>query len=191
MTETIATEPIDWKAVSKQLTALGLRKYKLNHHDAEEVAQEAVLRCFDSDYADFNPAQYLTYFDYLLATFHACVNARRRRVRHKREVHGVEVESIDQPQTQHERLNHDPVHELTQMHTARIAVEMLVDQARGDPEVRQLLGLMSEGLFKPAELASAMNIPALRVYQARRRLGRHAQRLRHIIEGTHDDFPQA
>lgn len=183
MTQRNIRDDIDWRAVSKQLTALGTRKYKLNPQDAEEIAQEAILRCFDPDYADFNPGQYPTMFDYLLATFYACLRARHRRERNRPEVHGVEVESHDEPRNQHERLSHDPVHELTAVHTARIAIELLQDHARGDPEVLRVLELMSEGLFKPAGLASALNIPAERVYQARRRLARHAERLRHLIEG--------
>lgn len=183
MTDTIAHQPINWRAASKQLTALGVRKYKLTLHDAEEVAQEALLRCLDPDYAGFNPAQYPTFFDFLLATLHACVNARRRRVHHKREVHGQEVESHDQPKSQHERLSHDPVHELTTLHTARAAIQMLLEQSRGDPLAQRVLRLMEDGIDRPAEQASIARVNVSLIYEARRRISERSAGLRHLIEG--------
>lgn len=181
---------IHWPSTIKRLVAYGRRRH-LSTEDAEELAQEAVLRFFDPSYQRRDPELYPTPILFLVSTFNGLVRNHHKRRGRRYANHDAVVLFTAATTSREKRLAHDPVQELTMHHLAAQAFSLMLDRTRGDPLAQEVLELMRDGHDKPAAMAATLHVPIRNVYEARRRLSRHGRAIATLIQSGNQDDAQA
>jgi hypothetical protein len=164
--------------VYKQLVVYASRRHRLEPEDAKQVAQEALRRFFDPEYADWDPEKYPTILRFLGSIVNGIVSDMRKRARFASD---RSVEALPESTLLHRVPS--PEDRVLDAALGRQAVSMLLENAQGDRVVEDVCLQMLEGNDGAASQASALGLPIRTVYEARRRLESMRMKVRVALGG--------
>jgi hypothetical protein len=168
---------VDWGRVGKALVAFAVRRMHLRPPEAQDMAQRAMQRAFDPDYAAWDPAAEPNILIHLFGVMRGMAGSDRQR-------HGFEAERLTRsgelPRVAVAARTDDV---LADAQEARDAFAALRALARGDGLVERILEANARGLDTPAELARALDVNATDIYSANKRLDRYVLAVKASREG--------
>ena len=168
----------DWERIGKRLTLYAYRRLRGIGVDdmarAQDLAQEAIGRLFDPDYAGWDRGRQPSLLEHLGSVVNGLVsNLRRKRAR--RTVPVSLEEGRLSPLVAAQPGAEARVADAEEL--ARVWA-MLQESLRDDELGGRVLELIVEGCERPREQARALSIDVERIYQARRRLRRRIAEVR-------------
>lgn len=172
-----ALEGVDWVEVYQRLFVYGVKSRGLTHADAEEVAQEALRRLFDPEYANWDQDKYPTLGEFLKSVVNGVVSNIRQRSGHKAErisKDGNLPEHPSQVVSQEDRA--------IDAQQLRSAINSLLERADGDNLVQDLILKVAEGIDAPKEQAKELGVSIEAIYKARSRLNALIEMVKATLE---------
>lgn len=172
-----AAKAIDWNDVYKRLVVHGLKALGLAVEDAKQVAQEALRRYFDPQYANWEPTKYPTLLLFLGSTMNGIASDIRQRKGYlgERPTRDGVLPDIVTPAA-------SPEDRVVAANFARVAVGKLLERASADELVQNIVLKMVEGIDTAAEQAVALGVNVKEIYNARERLKIHVASVKAEME---------
>ncbi|MDD5308694.1 MAG: hypothetical protein PHU25_15360 [Deltaproteobacteria bacterium] len=176
------SESIDWGAASKRLTLFVQRRLgcRGSIDDAQEIAQEAIRRFLDPNYADWDTTKQPDLFLYLGSIANGVI---RNRIRHSSTT-TEEVTDMTPREMQVGISAPDlsPEHRAASAERARRAIDVLLERLDGDDLGQKILFLVLDGVDAAPEQAARLKVPIGAVYKARHRLNQHRQAVERLLD---------
>jgi DNA-directed RNA polymerase specialized sigma24 family protein len=171
----------DWSAITKRLVAYAHRRLRRRSIEtAKEIAQEALTRIWDPEYAGWDPAKEPMLLRHLGSVVNGIVRNLHVSMRERAAV-GRAPEIVERlaelPEGAPDGRSADGRMD------ARKIVDRLLERTGTDEIVSGIVLLMAEGIDRPAEQAAALDRTVRDIYNARRRLKDHGNAVR-------AEFPQ-
>lgn len=167
----------DWADVSRRLTLFVLRRMgqRQNVHDAEEIAQEAVRRFLDPNYAGWDETAEPNLLRHLGSIANGVLSDRRQRSATTREELRAPRELADNRSID-DIERRAAVGELAEQALAALRARLV-----GDSVGERVFELILQEVDEPREQARHLQVPIREIYNARRRLALHREAIRHSI----------
>lgn len=173
----------DWNDLYRRLVAfvknrLGTRG---SMDDVEEIAQEAIRRCFDPEYATWDQAKYPDLSEFLGSIANGLIQNLTKKK-------STTEETPEPPQsvafaTAHTSEAMTPEAQVADRELLERAFSMISERIDGRPLVEDVfLAGFADGIVKAAEQAEKLGRPVSQVYEARRELARHLAEVKQLID---------
>lgn len=172
---------VDWANVSRRLTLFAIRRLGRygSTAEAEEIAQEAIRRFLDPDYASWDQQKEPSLLRHLGSIVNGLIRNRAQRVQRR----GVAIQLDEEMHTSSQS---SPDDRAAAGILASRSMELLRARLGNDDVCRQLLELQIEGTTKASEQATRLGLAITGVYNARRRLAGHVAAVREALLGEND-----
>jgi hypothetical protein len=153
----------DWREVARRLTLFAFRRLGrgAQQSDAEELAQEALRRFLDPNYAGWDRSVEPDLLRHLGSIVNGLVSNRVQRAKRRQDVTLDNADLVAHENSDSRLVAADHVRHLVLR--IRAALE-------DDPQAERVFELMLDGVDRPAEQATELGIPASDLYKIRRRL---------------------
>ena len=176
-------EEPDWGQVAQRLTLYAWRRLRRvgieDHALSEDMAIEAITRALDERYVSWNPEVYQTFALFLQSVVNGLVRNHIRLLATTRE---ARVDPHTLASRVDARRSSGEGDAMAREQRARRAVGMLREKFDGDALLDRVLTLTLQGIGRPADMATVLEVDVREVYNANRRLKRHAMQLRCELE---------
>ena len=177
----------DWEQIGKRLTLFAHRRlWSIGVDDvalAQDLAQEAISRLFDPNYAGWDQARQPVLLEFLGSVVNGLISNLRKK-RRRRGAH-LPLEGPGRPHLACECAGAET--RVSQADELTRIWALLQQELQGDPLAVQVLELTIEGCERPRHQAAALGVDVERIYQARRRLRRCIEGARAALR--HDEEP--
>lgn len=167
---------VDWADVSRRLSLFASRRLGRfgSAAEAEEIAQEAIRRFLDPDYASWDQAKEPSLLRHLGSIVNGLVRNRSRRAKRR----GASIQLEEEMHRSAEPL---PDRRAAATMLASRGMALLRTRLANDDLCRQLLDLQIDGVTKASEQAATLGLEINDVYNARRRLAGHVATVREAL----------
>jgi DNA-directed RNA polymerase specialized sigma24 family protein len=153
----------DWGEMFVRLYAYGTGKMRMNPADAEQIAQEALLRFVDPKYASWDREKEPSLLRHLGSIFNGVARDMRTKKAFNQERLSSSADQPDQPDVASSQ--EDRVFAADQV---RQGVGRMLELSAGKKVVQDVIMLMAEEVDGAAEQARRLGLPIARIYEARR-----------------------
>jgi hypothetical protein len=166
----------DWAAVTKRLVVFAHRRLGgRSIETAQEIAQEAIARVWDPNYADWDPVTEPSIMRHLGSVVNGLI--RNLNVSHRERAERAHDPEEVERAAGRSKDGADGDGMDRRIDAARV-IDRFLDRTAGDDLVTRLLMVMADGEDKPAQQATKLGVPVTEVYNARRRLNGHVGPIR-------------
>lgn len=181
-------EKYDWDDISQKLTGFASRRLgsRGSLRDAEEIAQEALTKFLDPEYADWDRQKQPDLLQHLGSIVNGILIDRVRKWRTERD-YEKDYHHFLVLTRYGEALSPEKFAVLTDY--VQRTYDLLFERTESDKIVEQILALELEDVHEAAEQAARLNLPIADIRNARRRLDAHRTAVDKILntEATHAD----
>ena len=168
----------DWSDISRRLTLFvyGRLGRGRSMHDAEEIAQEAVRRFLDPNYAQWDQGREPSLVRHLGSIANGVLSDRRQRKSSSNEelrdvADMAEVDASEDVETR-----------VASAEVAARSLAALRERLAKDRVALDILELIIRGVDEPREQARQLSLAPREVYNARRRIALHRDAIRNLID---------
>lgn len=159
----------DWKIISKQLALYAQRRLGGKMDRANEIAQEAITQVFDPAYVRWDPEKQ-SLEEHLGSVVNGLVINDKRKRRKRR--------TIDDELQDLQKSVDTPEEDFIDNDVRERALARLTESVAGDELASAVVdAVVTDGIEEPAKQAEALNQPIQRIYNARRRIVAHCDRI--------------
>ena len=169
-----------WGEVYKRLTLYAFRRLERIGMAcpvlAQDLASEAIRRHLDPGYADWDREAYPALLLWLGSVVNGMVRNHMRKQAYQRERLSQHAHHVARDHAPPAALQLESREEMRQL------LDILRERIVHDPLLIDVVEAWLEGVDQPAEIALALGCPVQDIYNANRRLRRHAESLRAVFE---------